>query len=538
MAANLNIEDFTGLCTVILAYLSHGRFQEHLVASGGMPTLLQVLAHSSGLEADPEDAGWEDEEVLEQRETNRAAFAQIIGKISEPDAFFEKCGPGTAAFNLLVDNFLPSEDAHLQLVACVCLGNLCTSAATSIAVGSDARVRDRLITIVARGAKYLGVTTTPSSSLPGAAPAKTTAEPLQAVYQALSCLKNLSIPAENKPQLGHLLDNTLPHYWTSTSAFQQEIQSASVSLARLLVTNCPVNVKRMVVPGVDPSSHDIRTRLQLLIDLLPQISAEGPAAVRIKTDIYRAVCAVCRMLLCYPIPETQPNYGYKGLEWGVVGGDTGADEDQWLTLEERVRFQQTHPAVMNVLGQMLAEIKIPAIRAEVLFVLATVSREETGVAQAALAALEKSVVNLAALGDCVLGDGKGEELLREFWLWPPVGDDSAAETSQNQEDGGGVVRVDRDDGAATATALPEGVQDMADSMDRLLMDPMNPAVAVEQTTPSTPASVMIARVVRENGIVLASEVSRRFPDALSPAKRKVYEVIVGGGLEIVRREGR
>src|SRR5690606_25379818 len=110
----------------------------------------------------------------------------------------------------------------LRSAACLALGNLSRSDETSIALVDTHLAHVPLIELIGD----------PATSDP------------QVLHSALSFLKNLAIPAMNKPVLGDLLSpGCLPRIFSLDTLPQ--VQYAAVSLARLLLVNCPGNVRRV-----------------------------------------------------------------------------------------------------------------------------------------------------------------------------------------------------------------------------------------------------------------------------------------------------
>ncbi|KAK4212458.1 armadillo-type protein [Rhypophila decipiens] len=533
----LSLEEFTDACTVTLAYLAHGRFQQDLLRAGKVGLLLDLFSYSLSLEPKPQDQhdsdpelDEEDIEIRDQRLTNRAAFIDIIAKISEDDNAVSLCGPGTPLFDQLADDFLSSKDHHLQIVACLFLGNLACSDGSSTAIGSDTRVREGLLSIVSNGVSLLGVSsTTVAPTLPGIP--KATPEPLQALHQAISCLKNLAIPAANKPLLGSLLDTTLPEYWTAPSALDQGILIVVMSLTRLLVTNCPENAATMNSPFPTTTPPGGKTRLQLVIDLLHRIQqdkarSKAPEIVRITTDIYRAICATSKMLLCAPPLPGSPT------------------EEREKETERRIEFLETHPDVIPILGQMLETFKQPSLRGEVLYVLAnlasstttqsgeedTDSSSRTTLANAALTALESSPQNLAILADCVIGqEGEGIKLLAELGL--------AEKGAALESDDAG--EEEADDSSAPPVVVTTTTNYATSSKDNTTLQKALTEMSLQPNAQAAqPAQQPVTNSLRENGLILACNIVHRFPDRISspPAKKKVYEQIIHRGWELRRAQ--
>ncbi|KAH8903641.1 hypothetical protein BR93DRAFT_918402 [Coniochaeta sp. PMI_546] len=355
-----DLEDFCGLTSVALAYLTHERFQAHLLESGSCELLMQCFEDSYGrfdiTNTDPE-------ETAELKQL-WIAFVQIFADISA-SPYFAALPLASPPVQRLVQ-WLGSpffSYPHLQTAACLSLGNIARSDETSTALLRDV---------------YGPISTMLTSMSPPAA---------QLLHAVLSFLKNLAIPVPNKPILGQLLleppsNSILSRLWLTET--QQQTQFAAISLTRLLVSSCPANVSRLCTPlSPDPSSpaHE-RTNLHLLISVGSRADAEPT-----KFEVARTVAAVCKVLHTPYPPTSQPL-----LSWGSDPPDNSSRE----------RFYSAHEAeISKCLADLLTQHRFPALRSECLFAMALMSRSADG-AKVVCRALHPVVVS-GALVEAVTG---------------------------------------------------------------------------------------------------------------------------------------
>lgn len=297
----VDLEDFSGLTAVALAYLNHEVFQTYILA--GLPLLLTAFSmaytHFDPAQAtDPDDAA--------QLKQVRDAFVPVLADISAlPDFVPGSAQGGSGLLQHPVFQTLqswlhgPPAHANLQTAACLALGNLARSDATCVTLVRDAAVHLPLTSLLAR-CTTTAATAAGESAVAAAAPTPNA----QLTHAVLGCLKNLAIPAANKPALGRLLDaNMLPRLWSTWGDAQPQTQFAAVSLARLLLVGCPPNARRLCAPlSPDPDSpaHD-RSNLHVLTALFERSDAEPT-----KMEVARAVATVCRILHSTPVSAVLP----------------------------------------------------------------------------------------------------------------------------------------------------------------------------------------------------------------------------------------
>ncbi|KAK0615611.1 hypothetical protein B0T17DRAFT_538607 [Bombardia bombarda] len=457
-ASQLDLEEFTGLCTVALAYLTYEQFQTAFLESNSFEAL-QDAFHLSHTKFDPANS---DPEVAEQLTQVWNAFETIFADISalpEFDVLYPLDHP--VVKRLVAWLGTPASFAHLQTAACLSLGNLARSDDTCLTLIDD--VSPDLFEILARAVA---------------------------------------------PLLGSLLDTILPALWGAPAA-QPQVQHTSISLARLLLTSCPANVRRFCAGGA--------TKLQALMALSAGIPAEPT-----RIEIARVVCAACRTLQSSSASEAEPILSE--ADWPSTGDDDQEDDTP------RARFY-TGPhadAVAKALGTLLTQQRFPTIRSEVLFVLALMSRSRDG-ARMAVRVLQpfavcKTLVEIVSGLENMMVDGQGLA--------------AAAATAGEVEVGGGsvvggspsrVTEVSGDDDAVIVAATDGDDDDAAAAVSTQLVDGLE--LEPQQVDPKL--SVGAVRVNRENGLVLVAEVLRGFGEELSPFRKRVFEEMLSQGGELI-----
>ncbi|OIW24676.1 hypothetical protein CONLIGDRAFT_102596 [Coniochaeta ligniaria NRRL 30616] len=449
-----DLEDYCGLTSVALAYLTHEQFQASLLNGGYCELLMQCFEDSYGrfdiANIDPEDTA--------ELKQIWAAFVQIFADISA-SPYFATLPLGSPLVQRLV-RWLGSPSfsyPHLQTAACLSLGNLARSDEASTALLKDV---------------YGPISALLTSMSPPAA---------QLLHAVLSFLKNLAIPATNKPILGRLLlepptDSILSRLWSTET--QPQTQFAAISLTRLLVSGCPANVGRLCTPlSPDPSSpaHE-RTNLHLLISVANRADAEPT-----KFEVARTVAAACKVLHS-PYPSTSQPL----LSWGPDSPDNSS----------RQRFYSVHQAeISKCLADLLTQHRFPALRSESLFVMALMSRSADG-AEIVCRALHPMEVS-GALVEAVTGRNMADGARSR---------EASAEFSIQQTGGGGL-----------------------DAIQGLGLEPQQASL-----DPAQAASM--SRIDRENGLVLVAELLRQDASVVPQFRRSVFEEMLKTGGEMVLNE--
>ncbi|KAG8169734.1 hypothetical protein KVR01_000479 [Diaporthe batatas] len=523
-------EDFSALTSVALAYLTHETFQTSNMAS--VPLLLEAfsMAHTT---FDPSEAE-DDPEAAAQLKQVRSAFVPVLADISALPGFIPMPAQGADRSQLLQHPVLetlqgwlrsPPEQATLQSAACLALGNVARSDATCEALVGGAAIHEPLIELLARctgsgGGTATAATTTPATPNP------------QLTHAVISFLKNLAIPAANKPALGPLLEpGLLPKLWSTWGDTQPQSQFAAVSLGRLLLVGCPPNVGRLCRPlpggdgdapgGDDGHARTEKTSLHVLLGLFQRSDVEPT-----KTEVARAAANVCRALHSAPVESVLSE------EWEEDDNDNTtttttqetAPASTATSTEEtrRAGFYAAHtPALPAALSLLLTQTRFPALRSEAWFVLALASRRSAPGARLACAVLEPAGA-CRALVEAVTGRqdvSDGDDLLL-----------AASSPSPGGGDAGAVEDVlSNSVGAAQAQAGGDGV---SLGMEGLGLGDLQP----RQADPVARAGM--ARVDRENALCLVAELVRdggaaAGAGAVDQARRAVYERLVVTGGELV-----
>lgn len=513
-------DDFSALASVALAYLTHETFQASNLAS--VPLLLDAfsMAHTT---FDPSDID-DDPEAAVQLKQVRSAFVPVLADISALPGFVPPPGQGADQSQLLQHPVLktlqgwlrgPPEHATLQSAACLALGNVARSDATCETLVGGAGIHEPLIELLAR--------------CTGGGAATTTSPPNpQLTHAVISFLKNLAIPAANKPALGPLLEpGLLPKLWSTWGDTQPQSQFAAVSLGRLLLVGCPQNVGRLCKPlsgdddaggaasGGDHGDARIKTtNLHALLGLFGRSDVEPT-----KTEVARAAANVCRALHSAPVESVL------SVEWEDEETSPAADQTTTTTTttstEEtrRASFYAAHsPALPTALSLLLTQTRFPALRSEAWFVLALISRRSAAGARLACAVLEP-VGACRALVEAITGRADvsdGDDLLLAA---SSSGDGATVEDVLSNSVGGAPPPPQQGQGQVGGVSL---------GMEGLGLGDLQP----RQVDPVARAGM--ARVDRENALCLVAELVRDGAGAeVEQGRRAIYERLVLTGGELV-----
>lgn len=544
----VDLEDFSGLTSVALAYLTHESFQTYILAA--LPLLLTAFSMSY-THFDPLQAS--DPDVATQLRQVRNAFVPVLADISAlPDFVSGSAQGGSPLLQHPIFQTLqswlhgPPTHANLQTAACLALGNLARSDATCVTLVKDAQIHQPLINLLVR---CTSGDTTPNAQL---------------THAVLSFLKNLAIPATNKPALGRLLEsNVLPKLWSTWGDTQPQTQFAAVSLGRLLLVGCPPNVRRLCAPlSADPDSpaHD-RSNLHILTALFERSDAEPT-----KMEVARAVATVCRILHSTPVSpvlpdepshlhtskrqkhashgddstivvRTDPSFspksaspfhtptdsathspsgthnGHQPYQTPTQLSPTSTSSSASTTSQtRRARFYEAHDLAIP-LSFLIKQTRFPALRSEAWFVLALMCRSPDGakVVQSVLQSFEACRALVESITGRDMADG--HDLLLAASSSPPA---------EGQEDGAGNARVNPHAGDSGVTA---GVATLG--IEGLGLSSLEP----QSVDPAT--QVNMARIDRENGLCMVAELVRSHKDDLLPLRRNIYEQLLHTGGELV-----
>lgn len=528
-----------------LAYLTHESFQTYILA--GLPLLLTAFSMSY-THFDPSQAS--DPDVSTQLRQVRNAFVSVLADISAlPDFIPGSAQGGPSLLQNPIFQTLqswlhgPPAHANLQTAACLALGNLARSDITCITFVRDAQIQQPLINLLVR---CTSGETTPNAQL---------------THAVLSFLKNLAIPAANKPTLGQLLEsNILPKLWSTWGDTQPQTQFAAVSLARLLLVGSPPNVRRICAPlSADPDSpaHD-RSNLHILTALFDRSDAEPT-----KMEVARAVATVCRTLHSSPVSPVLPDepshdhnnhyakrqkHSSHGDESSIVArtemsfspnsttpfhsptgsahhSPSGANNNHYQTPTQlspistssststtsqtrRARFYEAHDLAIP-LSFLIKQTRFPALRSEAWFVLALMCRSPDGakVVQNALQSFEACRALVESITGRDMADG--HDLLVAA---------SSSPAAEGQEDGAGNARVNPHAGDTGLAGI--GIEGLG-------LGSLEP----QSVDPATQANM--ARIDRENGLCMIAELIRSHKDDLLPLRRNIYEQLLQTGGELV-----
>ncbi|PSR84054.1 armadillo-type protein [Coniella lustricola] len=543
----VDLEDFSGLAAVALAYLTHESFQKYILA--GLPLLLTAFSMSY-THFDPEQA--QDPDDAAQLRQVRNAFVPVLADISALPDFVPGLNQGGAGllthpiFQTL-QSWLhgPPAHANLQTAACLALGNLARNDVTCVMFVRDAQVHQPLINLLSR---CLNTDTTSNAQL---------------THAALSFLKNLAIPAPNKPQLGRLLEpNMLPRLWSTWGDSQPQTQFTAVSLGRLLLVGCPPNVRRLCAPlSLDPDSpaHD-RSNLHVLTALFERSDAEPT-----KMEAARAVATVCRILHSTPVSPVLPDdasipSGAHVTKRAKRDSTSLAEQTTIFRTEthtsfspssaqglspvtsmpqspeshssasttstassqtRRARFYSAHDLAIP-LSFLIKQTRFPALRSEAWFVLALMCRSADGarVVQAALQSFEAC----RALVESVTGRdmADGHDLLLAASSSPPA---EGQEDAPNSHVRSGSDGFGSGSGLSAASGIGMGIEGLG-------LGSLEP----QQVDPATQANM--ARIDRENGLCMVAELVKNHSADLLPLRKNIYEqlLLTGGELVLHARE--
>ncbi|KAK0744268.1 hypothetical protein B0T21DRAFT_447536 [Apiosordaria backusii] len=474
-------ETFLSICTAALAYLTRRDLQISFIQNGNFE-LLEEAFFQSYTRFDIADI---DTETADQLKQVHNTFVHLFADITDIPNF---------------SNFYPFDDSkevetliswlgyarhpQLQIAACLALGNIGRSDEATISLLP--RVEEGLTRILVRSIP--SQKPIPSSSVPPT---------LQLTHAALGFVKNLAVPAVNKPALGGgLLGSVLPRLWESFGRSQPSMQFAAVSLARLLLVGCRENVKLIcaVEPVVDNddgvegmgeasqegarSSHR-RTKLESLYKSAVSGVNEEPT----KLEAARAVVsAVCRVLAQDP----------------SILGDSGVVEE----------FYNTHSDVIKAsFTTMLMQTKWPSVRSDAITVLALMANQYPEGSNMALKVVEDTSSGegvLKALVRAVTGE---EGLVGEY-----------LDTTFNK-----VEEIEEEQGEKETKEVTELVQGLG-------LEPQ------QADTQAQKQPERMVKVDRENALVLMAMLLGKFKEELSPARRRLVEAALEKGGELVVKD--
>ncbi|KAK7931312.1 Rap1 GTPase-GDP dissociation stimulator 1 [Apiospora marii] len=460
------LEDFMGQVSVALAYISNPTFQESFLETP-KSVLLFLEVYAKGVKR-AEDAEPElDSEDAEQLKTILSIFPQALADLSAAPQFAAAAPIGSPEQQLLRDWIAGTgsdnrKSTRLQSAACLALGNVARSDETCTAFVHQSALHTALAAVVA------------DASVTDA----------QLLHGAVSFLKNLAIPAANKEPIGAagvLEPGSLPRVWEMYAAVP--VQFAAVSLARLLMVSCPANV-RQVCAGHEGAEDGKKTLLQQIASVFKRSDQEPT-----KTEAARAVAAVLRVVHSSPdvssILSSSSSSSSSATASLTGEGKDGASE---ALLAD---FYATHETIPEALAYLGMQKKFPALRSELWFVMALMSRSVEG-AQCCAKALQQTELTRALLETVT-----GRDILAE----------REAATGTTEAAGGEVQKVEMGMGGLGLGSFEPQQIDATKKAD-------------------------LSRMDRENGLVLVTELLQRCADKLTN-EDLFLEALRAGGQKMI-----
>lgn len=377
-----DVEDFVSLISVAAAYLGSEEAQEKFVKT---PEVALFLSAFQRVYTDI-DNETDDEDLLAQFKQLRTSLLGTLASLTGNDSFFVH-HPLESPVSQALWKWLEQANPHLQAAGCLALGNLARSDEQSIALVQKHQVHKPLISALSN----------PQVS------------DTQLLHSALSFLKNLAIPVQNKTILRDLLDPIcVPRIYTLDTIPQ--VQFAAVSLTRLLLVNCPSNVQTLCAPlPADSSTASDDTSVHGIISLFGRSDAEPT-----RLEAARSIAAICRALHSTSPADILP-------DWKPVEGQEAADEG----ILKRQAFYNKHK-LSDALAFLVTQPKWPIIRSEAWFVFALMSRSKDG------AAMVTSVLEnqdaLDALSTAITGREKDQASAKQIEAAPAASGDIEALT--------------------------------------------------------------------------------------------------------------
>ncbi|KAI0412395.1 armadillo-type protein [Xylaria grammica] len=445
----IDAEDFLGQASVALTYLSQEQFQQtFLETQGSIDLILQTFS-----------AACEDIDVFQDPDTEaqlkkvQAAFTATLADLSAHPLFASSCSLDGPAVQTL-QGWISTPHIPLRSAACLTLGNIARSDEKCIYLVQQRAIHKPLIEAL----------TDPSNADAGL------------LHSILSFLKNLAIPAENKPVLGAagLLEaDVLPRIWDLDT--QTQVQFDAVSLTRLLLVGCPANVHLVCAP-IDAATAPPRSKLHALIDLNARSDQEPT-----QMETARAVTTVCRVLHS---PQ----------------GQTPTDAPP-PTAESLEAFYSTHSTITDTMQRLIQQTKFPMLRSEQLFVFALMARTPEGAAAVAQA------MHQAELVSTIVSLVTGSPTPSAATPTPTPALPSPSPT-------------------APAHPPPSDLAKLAE-------------LEAQAPTSASGPQKGLAEIDRENALVLVAELLQQCADALPSACRETFEALLReGGQRLLReREG-
>ncbi|KAG9254721.1 armadillo-type protein [Emericellopsis atlantica] len=351
-----DIEDFAILTSAAAAYLSMEEFQVRLISDGQLPLLLSAIKHANTVFSDVQDKDGEDLTAL--LKAMRSTFQQTLADVTAQDTFLKQY-PLNDPVSSELFSWLNGANRPLRSAACLSLGNLCRSDATSKAMVQEHKAHEPLIKLIA----------------------DPDARDAQELHAALSFLKNMAIPIDNKPALVDALEPTCVPRILALDSMPQ-VQFAAVSLIRLLLINSPNNAEAICSRWRSDGQVDESDTVQKLAELFKRSDTEP-----VKMEIARGILGLCRVVQSQPVQSVLKD---------IAEVNNFHDDEELRELFWK-RYDFTEP-----LAYLVAQAKWPSVRSEAWFVFALICRSQEG-SRALSKALEDEKA-FSSLSEAVTGE--------------------------------------------------------------------------------------------------------------------------------------
>ena len=396
------------LVSTAASYLANESFQERLVKSKQLDVFVKAfyIAHTQF------DAELDDEDTAKELGQLCTSLLTTLADLTGSDYF-----PALYALESSVPQSLMKwlKEPHviLQSAACLALGNLSRSDQASTAFVQKHQAHVPLMSILS------------DKEITDA----------QLLHSTLSFLKNLAIPAQNKPLLGDLLEpESVPRILNIDTLPQ--VQFSAVSLVRLLLVNSPDNVRRITTPRtveVEGSSKK-HTTVHDIISLFERSDTEPT-----RLEAARSVATVCRVLHTAPVDEVLSGYNSEKSE-----------------TQSRDLFYAEHD-LSQILSFLITQEKWPILKSEAWFVFALLSRSKDGahvVAKVLDVSGAMDALNFAVTGKTKSDDQTPQIEAGEPEVPPAIPEELALEPQQvDPKQQANMAKVDRENCLVLCTEI-------------------------------------------------------------------------------------
>lgn len=338
------------LLAVLSSLLSVATLQEALITKSLFPRVIEIFQNTYSIAVD-EDSEKKDKSLVAyaRQQLTEALTTTITTFTSVFLETYPLSSPFVTSFIANLEIIPGRED--IASLACVLIGNIARSAEICTTL-VDLNIHVPLLSIIITVTKnYTNTIADLRSGMAKPDPETSGAMAVGVLHSAVGVLKNLSIPAVNKPRIAAAgAFPAIREMLKIDGIGAGQVYYSAVSLGRLLVVNTPENAELLLQSSTNSSL------LSEFFDVYKK-AEELP----IKTEISRSVSACMRIIYGTPAhPEFLP-----------------------LLLQL--------PDTAQVVWDMLVQDKWPVIRAEGLFTLAMLSRSKEG-AEAVGAVMDPEVI--------------------------------------------------------------------------------------------------------------------------------------------------